>query len=180
MSKELSVLAEIQQMDRFAKLWLTGERNPTTISKELGIRRAEALALIEEYKQIIHSDPAVKARAAEALYEADKSLDLVIKRSWETVEQADDAGDLRTKATILKNIADVEGKRVDMLQKAGLYDDAALGDELAEMEEKQAILVGILKEVTVNCNHCKVEVARRLSKMSGKVEPISVVEGSPA
>ncbi len=61
-----------------------------------------------------------------------------------------------------------------MLQKAGLYDDAALGDELAEMEEKQQILINILKEVTADCSHCKTEVARRLSKVTGRVEPIII------
>lgn len=177
--KELAVRDEIALMDRFANKWLTGERNPTTIARELGIPRAKALDLIDEYKAIIHNDPEVKARAAEALYEADKIYDRVLQKNWELVDQADDASDLKTKATVLKNIADVEGKRVDMLQKAGLYDDAALGDELAEQEEKMEVLMGILKEVTANCDHCKVEVARRLSKISGKVEPITVVEVQP-
>lgn len=179
MSKELAIRDQIAVMDKFASLWLTGDRNPTTIARELDIKRSEALVLIEEYKSIIHDNPEVKARAAEALYEADQTLNMVVKRSWETVEQADVVADYKTKAGILKNIADIEGKRVDMLQKAGLYDDAALGDELAEQEEKMQILMGILKEVTADCNHCKIEVARRLSKISGKVEPI-VVEADPA
>lgn len=179
MSKEIAVRDEIERMDRFSNLWVGGEKNPTVIARELGIKRAEVLTLIDEYKAIIHDDPEIRNRAKEALYEADQALDRVVRRSWETVEQADDAADLKTKATVLKNIADIEGKRVDMLQKAGLYDDAALGDELAEMEEKQQMLISILKEVTADCNHCKVEVARRLSKVTGKSEPITVVEVSP-
>lgn len=161
-------------MDSIAKLWLTGERNPGQIAKLLGMRRAEVLEYIQEYKEIARNDDQVRDRAKEALHEADQALNMVIQRSWETVEQADDASDLKTKATVLKNIGDLEGKRVDMLQKAGLYDDAALGDELAEMEEKQQILIGILKEVTADCDRCKVEVARRLSRVTGKVEPINL------
>lgn len=176
MSKELALIDQYAMMDKMANLWLKGERNPTVIAKQLAIPRKEVLALIDEFKEIARNDEEVKHRAKEALHEADQSLDLIIKRSWETVEQADDAGDLKTKATVLKNIADVEGKRVEMLQKAGLYDDAALGDELAEMEEKQQALIAILKEVTADCSHCKVEVARRLSKVTGKAENITVIE----
>ncbi len=179
MSKELALKDQFERMDKFSNLWLSGEKNPTVIARELKTTRAEVLTLIDEYKAIIHDDPEVRSRAKEALYEADQSLDRIVKRSWETVEQADDAGDLKTKATILKNIADIEGKRVDMLQKAGLYDDAAMGDELAEMEEKQAMLIAILREVTADCDHCKVEVAKRLSKVTGSVQPITVVEVTP-
>lgn len=174
-SKELALVDTFANMDKMANLWLKGERNPTAIAKQLGMKRAEVLVLIEEFKNIARNDEEVKHRAKEALHEADEALNMIVKRSWETVEQADDAGDLKTKATVLKNIADVEGKRVDMLQKAGLYDDAALGDELAEMEEKQQMLIAILKEVTADCSHCKVEVARRLSRVTGKAETVNVV-----
>jgi len=47
-----------------------------------------------------------------------------------------------------------------------------LADELLETERKQEILMSILKEVTSDCSHCKVEVAKRLSEVTGKVEPI--------
>ncbi len=171
---EVALVDAFDRMDKMANLWLKGERNPTTIARLLGMKRAEVLTLIEEFKTIARNDEEVKHRAKEALHEADESLNMVVRRSWELVEQADDASDLKTKATVLKNIADIEGKRVDMLQKAGLYDDAALGDELAEMEEKQQILIGILKEVTADCSHCKFEVARRLSKVTGKVESVAV------
>ncbi len=177
--KELALVDEIDRMDKIAKLWYTGERNPTVIARQMNMRRGEVLELIDEWKAIIHNDEGVKERAKESLFEADQALNLVVKRSWETVEQAEDAGDLKTKATLLKNVADIEVKRVEMLQKAGLYDDASLGDELAEMEEKQAILVGILKEVTADCPKCKFEVARRLSKVTGKVEAIVIEEVSP-
>ncbi len=99
---------------------------------------------------------------------------MIISRLWETVEQADKNDDYKTKNSVLKNVADIEAKKIDMLQKAGLYDDASIGDEIAEMEEKQAILISILKEVTSTCEHCKYEVARRLSRVTGKPEPVDI------
>ena len=34
--------------------------------------------------------------------------------------------------------------------------------------------MGILRDVTSNCNHCKFEVARRLTEVTGKVEPVNI------
>jgi uncharacterized protein with PIN domain len=69
-------------------------------------------------------------------------------------------------------IADVEQKRIDMLQKAGLLENNEMSAQLLETERKQEILMNILKEVTSECSHCKMEVAKRLSEVTGKVEPI--------
>lgn len=159
--------------------WLKGNKLPGTIAKSLGLKRAQVMDLIDETKEIWRNDPAVKERAAEVLHEVDESLDMVIERSWETVEQADDEGDLKTKATVLKNIADVQFKKVEMHQKAGLYDDAALGDELAEQEEKWEAMKKILLEVTADCQHCHFEVRRRLSRHDKSESIVIKEDGSP-
>ncbi|QIN94069.1 hypothetical protein PP459_gp164 [Streptomyces phage Wakanda] len=174
MSKEIELLDRYEQVNKVAQLYIKGTTNPTTIAKQLGIKRAEALDLIDEWKSIARNNEDVKDQASEALQAGIQHYSMIVERLWETVEQADDDGDIKTKNAVLKNIADIEAKKIDMLQKAGLYDDASLGDELAEMEEKQQILISILKEVTSDCDHCKVEVARRLSKVTNKSEPVII------
>ncbi|QWT29978.1 terminase small subunit [Streptomyces phage TunaTartare] len=174
MAKDIELLDRYEQINKVAQMYIKGTTNPTTISKELGIKRAEAISLIEEWRDIARGNDDIREQAAEALQAGIQHYSMIVERFWETVEQADVAADYKTKNAVLKNIADVEAKKIDMLQKAGLYDDAAMGDEIAEMEEKQAILVSILKEVTANCDHCKLEVARRLSKVTGKAEPVNV------
>jgi hypothetical protein len=174
MSKEVELLDRYEQINRVAQIYIKGTTNPTTIAKQLGIKRAEALDLIDEWKSIARNNDDVKDQASEALQAGIQHYSMIVERLWETVEQADDDGDIKTKNAVLKNIADIEAKKIDMLQKAGLYDDASLGDELAEMEEKQQILISILKEVTSDCDHCKVEVARRLSKVTNKSEPVII------
>lgn len=178
MSNEIEVRDRIETMDKIARLWITGTRNPTTIAKQLKMQRKEVLEYIEEYKAVIRDDDEVKARAKEALHEADSALHLVNEENWALVNAP--GVDDKVKATVLKNIADIEVKRVEVLQKQGLYDDAALGDELAAMEEKQQILIGILKEVTAHCPNCKMEVSRRLSRVTGNPEPVVIdVEALP-
>ncbi|QNN99190.1 hypothetical protein SEA_FAUST_87 [Streptomyces phage Faust] len=174
MAKDIELLDRYEQINKVAQMYIKGTTNPTTISKELGIKRAEAISLLEEWREIARGNDDIRDQAAEALQQGIQHYSMIVERFWETVEQADVAADYKTKNSVLKNIADVEAKKIDMLQKAGLYDDASIGDELAEMEEKQAILIAILKEVTADCDHCKLEVARRLAKVTGKAEPVNV------
>jgi hypothetical protein len=65
-----------------------------------------------------------------------------------------------------------------MLQEVGLLDNAELAGQLAETERKQEILVGILKEVTASCPKCKMDVARRLSQITGIIESVVVEDAS--
>jgi hypothetical protein len=51
-----------------------------------------------------------------------------------------------------------------------------LANQIAETERKQDILVKILKEVTASCPKCKMDVAKRLSQITGVVEPIEIIE----
>jgi hypothetical protein len=174
MSQEIELLDRYEQINKVAQLYIKGTTNPAAIAKELGVKRAQALELIDEWRDIAKNNDDIKEQAAEALQSGIQHYAMIVQRLWETVEQADTAGDFRTKNAILKNVADIEAKKIDMLQKAGLYDDASLGDEIAEMEEKQAILISILRDVTSDCEHCKIEVARRLARVTGKAEPVII------
>jgi hypothetical protein len=83
---------------------------------------------------------------------------------------------LSNKTAALKLVADIEQKRMDMLHKAGVLEDNELASQVLETERKQEILMGILKEVTASCDHCKVEVARRLSQVTNRVEDIRIID----
>ena len=49
---------------------------------------------------------------------------------------------------------------------------------IKETERKQEVLVKILKEVTSTCPKCKMDVAKRLSQITGVVEPVVIEEAS--
>jgi len=132
--------------------------------------------LIDEWKNVVHNDTSARERAKEAISGADQHYAMLIKEAWKTVEDADQAGQLSVKSGALKLIADIEGKRIGMLQEVGLLDNAELAGQIAESERKQEVLVRILKEVTASCPKCKMEVAKRLSQITGIVEPIEIIE----
>jgi len=172
---EIELSAHFDRMNRVVSELLKGS-NPTQIAAITGFKRGDVVDLIDDWKNVIHNDTGARERAKEAISGADQHYAMLIKEAWKTVEDADQAGQLNVKATSLKLIADIEGKRIGMLQEVGLLDNAELANQIADTERKQDILVKILKEVTASCPKCKIEVAKRLSQITGIVEPIEIIE----
>lgn len=150
----------------------------TQIASITGFTRKEVLEYIDEWKSVVHNDTSVRDRAKEALLGADQHYDMLIKEAWKTVEDADTQGQLSVKAGALKLIADIENKRISMLQSVGVLENNEMASQILETERKQEMLVSILKEVTSSCSHCKIEVAKRLSQITGVVQPIQIIEES--
>ena len=159
-------------MNRVVELMLKGQNDPTKIAKQLDMKRVEVQGYIEEWKAIAANDDNIKLRAREALTEMDRHYGLIIERLWETVEQADSAGDVKTKTTTLKAIADIEAKRQETLQKAGLYDDAALGDELIMMEERAEQIKKLLTNIATKYPETKMDIMYGLRAIFGQSDPI--------
>jgi hypothetical protein len=172
---EIELADHFDRMNKVVEELLRGN-NPTQIATLTGLKRAEVVGLIDEWKNVVHNDTSARERAKEAISGADQHYAMLIKEAWKTVEDADQAGQLSVKSGALKLIADIEGKRIGMLQEVGLLDNAELAGQIAEAERKQEVLVKILKEVTATCPKCKMEVAKRLSQITGIVEPIEIIE----
>ncbi len=172
---DIELADHFDRMNKVVEELLKGN-NPTQIATLTGFKRAEVLGYIDEWKQVVKNDSGARERAKEAISGADQHYAMLIKEAWKTVEDADQSGQLSVKATSLKLIADIEGKRIGMLQEVGLLDNAELATQIAETEKKQEILVKILKEVTSGCSKCKLEVAKRLSQITGIVEPVVIHE----
>lgn len=172
---EIELADHFDRMNKVVEELLRGN-NPTQIATLTGLKRADVIDLIDEWKNVVHNDTSARERAKEAISGADQHYAMLIKEAWKTVEDADQAGQLSVKSGALKLIADIEGKRIGMLQEVGLLDNAELAGQIAESERKQEVIVRILKEVTASCPKCKMEVAKRLSQITGIVEPIEIIE----
>jgi len=172
---EIELSDHFDRMNKVVAELLKGN-NPTQIASLTGFKRADVVELIDEWKSVVYNDNSSRERAKEAISGADKHYSMLIKEAWKTVEDADTQGQLNVKAGALKLIADIETKRITMLREVGVLDNAEMAAHIAETEYKQDILVKILKEVTATCPKCKMEVAKRLSQISGIVEPIEIIE----
>lgn len=172
---EIEPAVHFDRMNKVVQELLKGS-SATQIATLTGYSRKEVLEYIDEWKNVVHNDTNVRDRAREALLGADQHYDMLIKEAWKTVEDADTQGQLSVKAGALKLIADIETKRITMLQSVGVLENSEIASQIAETEHKQEILVKILKEVTSTCPNCKLEVAKRLSQITGVVEAIVIAE----
>jgi len=175
MDNEIEVAGQFDQMNKVVEELLKGS-TPTQIARTLELTRVQVENHIKTWKEFVQDNNAIKARAKEALAGADEHYSMLIKEAWRTVEQADQQDALNVKAQSLKLIADIEAKRIDMLNKAGILENNDMTDQILESERKQEILVGILKDVTSSCDHCKWEVSKRLSQVTGQVEAVVINE----
>jgi hypothetical protein len=175
MDNELELAGQFDQMNKVVEELLKGNA-PSQIAKSLGLTRVQVDNHVNAWKTFVHDNTAIRERAKEALAGADEHYNMIIKEAWSVVNEAGVAEELNTKNAALKLIADIEAKRIDMLNKAGVLEDNSMADQILESERKQEVLVGILKDVTANCEHCKWEVARRLQEVTGQVEAVIVNE----
>lgn len=70
---------------------------------------------------------------------------------------------------------DIESKRIDMLQKAGLLENKELAEEMVEIERRQEVLVGILRDIASEHPEVRDLIMFRLSEAAKDNEVITVV-----
>ena len=174
---ELEPAVHFDRMNKVVEELLKGN-SASQIAGITGFSRKEVLEFIDEWKSVVHNDTSLRDRAKEAISGADQHYAMMIKEAWRTVEDADQAGQLNVKAGALKLIADIETKRIGMLQSIGVLENTQIASQIAETERKQEILVGILKEVTAGCPKCKMDVAKRLSQITGIVESVVIEDAN--
>jgi hypothetical protein len=167
------IVQHIDEVNKVAAEYIKGN-DASAIAKILDLPRNRVLALLNDWREMIANNEAIRSRAREALAGADQHYNQLIRQSYEVIEDANTAGNLGAKTTAIKLIMDIEGKRIDMLQKAGLLENKELADQLLETEKKQEILVKILKEVSGECSKCRNEVARRLAQIATQDGMITV------
>ena len=172
---EIELSDHFDGMDKLVEELLKGS-NPTQISSLTGFKRSEVVEYIDEWKSVVRNDSASRDRAKEAVSGADQHYAMLIKEAWKTVDDADQQGQLNVKATALKLIADIETKRIAMLQQIGLLDNQEIADQIAETERKQDVLISILRDVAKDYPDIRREIMKRLSQITGVVEPIEIIE----
>jgi hypothetical protein len=173
MDNVVELADHFEQMNKVVAEFIKGN-NVNQIAKSFGMKPLQVNQMLSNWRELMQGDTGIRERAKEALGAADQHYSMIIKEAWATVEQANEQDALNIKAQALKLVADVEGKRIDMLQKAGVLERNEMANQILETERKQEVLVGILRDVTASCPNCKQDVARRLSEVTNRVEVINV------
>jgi NADH:ubiquinone oxidoreductase subunit E len=174
MSAEDSLIEHLDQVNKVVEEYLKGN-DPTQISKELDIPRQRVVGYISEWKLMASDNAAIRARAKEALVGADTHYSKLIQKAYEVIDDATTTANLTAKTSAIKLVLDIEARRIDMLQKAGLLENKELAEEMLEIERKQDVLVNILKDIAAEHPEIRDEIMRRLSAVSKEREVITIV-----
>jgi hypothetical protein len=174
---EEQLVKHLDEVNKVVEEYLKGN-DPTKISKELALPRTKVVALIEEWRQMAADNAAIRARAKEALVGADTHYNKLIAKAYEVIDDATTTANLGAKNGAIKLVMDIEKTRIDMLQKAGLLENQELAEEMIEIEEKQSILVGILRDVASEHPEIRDKIMSRLSLVARKGEVITVVHNN--
>lgn len=174
MSVEEDLVQHLDAVNKVVEKYLQGNE-PTQISKELAMPRQKVVAYIDEWRAMAADNAAIRARAKEALVGADTHYTKLIQKAYEVIDDATTTANLTAKTAGIKLVMDLESKRIDMLQKAGLLENKELAEEMIAIENRQEILVGILKDIAAEHPEIRDKIMRRLSDASKDKEVITVV-----
>jgi len=174
MSTESDLVSHLDQVNQVVSEYLKGN-DPTVISKELDIPRVRVVALINEWKVMASANDAIRARAKEALVGADTHYTKLITKAYEVIDEASLTNNLSAKTASIKLVMDIEKSRIEMLQKAGLLENKELAEEMVEIERRQEVLIGILRDVASEHPEIRDLIMQRLSTIAKEGEVITIV-----
>jgi hypothetical protein len=173
-STEDDLVKHLDQVNQVVEEYLKGN-DPTAISKQLAIPRQKVVTLINEWKVMASANDAIRARAKEALAAADTHYSKLVSRTYEVIDEASMTNNLSAKTAAIKLVMEIESKRIDMLQKAGLLENKELAEEMIQIERRQEVLMGILRDIASEYPQIRDEIMRRLSDIAKKDEVITIV-----
>jgi len=173
-SAEQDLISHLDQVNKVVGEYLKGS-DPTKISKELAIPRQKVVAYLDEWKAMAADNAAIRARAKEALVVADTHYSKLIEKAYEVIDEATTVANLAAKTAAIKLVMDLESRRIDMLQKAGLLENKELAEEMIEIENRQQVLIGILKDIASEHPEVRDKIMRRLSEATKPGETVTIV-----
>jgi hypothetical protein len=171
---ELDLINHLDEVNRVVEEYLKGS-DATRISKDLAMPRTRVVAHLDEWKRMASDNTVIRARAKEALAAADAHYNKLINKAYEVIDDATTTANLNAKTAGIKLVMDIESKRIDMLQKAGLLENKELAEEMVEIEKRQEVLVGILRDIASSHPEVRDLIMQRLSAVAKEGEVITIV-----
>jgi len=171
---EIELVKHLDEVNKVVEEYLKGH-DPTKISKDLAIPRTRVVAHLNEWKTMASANDAIRARAKDALVAADAHYTRLIQQAYEVIDDATTTANLTAKTSAIKLVMDIEARRIDMLQKAGLLENKELAEEIVEIEKRQEVLAGILRDIASEHPEVRNLIMQRLSAIAKNGEVITVV-----
>ena len=171
---EKTTIEHLDEVNKVVEEYLKGN-DPTKISKDLDIPRTRVVAHINEWKVMASANDAIRARAKDALAGMDAHYSKLISKAYEVIDEATLSNNLGAKTQGIKLVVDIEKARIEMLQKAGLLENKELAEEMIQIEKRQEVLVGILRDIASEHPEVRDKIMQRLSDIAKSNEVITIV-----
>ena len=171
---EIDLVSHLDEVNKVVEEYLKGN-DPTKISKTLSLPRTRVVAHLNEWKAMASANDAIRARAKDALVSADAHYTRLIQQAYEVIDDATTTANLNAKTAAIKLVMDIEARRIDMLQKAGLLENKELAEEMVEIEKRQEVLVGILRDIASTHPEVRDLIMQRLSIIAKDGEVVTIV-----
>ena len=168
MSTELMLNEDSAQMEAIVTEYLKGYSN-REIAKKLGLSNGLVGKYLKQWREVASKNSAVKERAGIALQSADEHYNSLMVAAHAALDDAELNGSVNQRIAAINTIANLEKTRIDMLQKAGVLEDADVTKKIAETERKQSVLTDILRTVVGPCDRCRPLVQRKLAEATTEV-----------
>lgn len=172
----------IKQQNDIYDDYVKGNQNFTALAKRHGVTRAEAIKMVEEVNEYIRASSVFKEMAKERLAEMDHHYSMLIKKVWDSIEELESEGKYDRVPPATKIAGDLEAKRQDALQKAGMYEDYEVGDMLAEAERKVDAIKDLLKLIISKYPETKNDILNGLKDIQdpNRLPEPDVIDGEVA
>lgn len=171
MTVEIDIIRHQEEQERIVSMYARGIR-PTEIQKVTGLTKQRIDQHLAEFRDFARNDKYMVARSREIVLTVDQHFSEIIREYYGAIEEANSAGDFKARMSGLSAVAKIETDRVEFLRKAGLIAESHVGDMVAAAEEKQAILIGVLRDIAQEHPEVATKIAIALNKVTNKVEPI--------
>ena len=156
------------------------------IARRYNLKQADVRTVIKEYRESLKGNREVSERGMELAHSLDLHFGELVRETQGTLKEIDDALDeasVKEKASLLgqrlsaiKLISDIESRRVDVMQKAGLLQDDAIVTQMEEQEEQMQQVLQIVKRVTERYPELAKEIALEIATLTGEAQS-EFVEG---
>lgn len=170
---EADIMKRYDEQQEIVLLYVKGH-TVLEIVRLTGMKRTQVEEHLKDFREYAAQDKAIRTRAKDIVLSVDTHYSDIIKRLYTNIEALEFSGDAKSAMSGLKMVADAEAKRVELLAKAGLLADNTIGDQIADMERKQTILVEILREISRKYPNIGREIQGRLSDVTGRTEGVVV------
>lgn len=170
---EADIMRRYDEQQEIVLLYVKGHTVPEIVRLS-GMKRTQVEEHLKDFREYASQDKAIRIRAKDIVLSVDTHYSDLIKGLYRNIEASEFKDDPKAAMSGLKMIADVEAKRVELLSKAGLLADNTIGDQIAESERKQAILVDILKDISKKYPNIGREIQGRLADITGRTEGVVV------